>query len=143
MQQNHILVPFPHGCGILSCMRELQNSFPGVTMSNNCRPQQELQLLALCCSVTSLKDNADGATQSCCLEHLYTVCTMGTLNCAQINICLCFFSGLYKLTAFLGSSQSLLRSLLLTLKKMFKKPLKADIYFDPEAQDFEEGEAIF
>lgn len=54
-----------------------------------------------------------------------------------------FFSGLYKLTAFLGSSQSLLRSLLLTLKKMFKKPLKADIYFDPEAQDFEEGEAIF
>lgn len=112
-------------------------------MSNNCRPQQELQLLALCWSVTSLKDNADGATQSCCLEHLYTVCTMGTLNCAQINICLWFFSGLYKLTAFLGSSQSLLRSLLLTFKKMFKKPLKADIYFDPEAQDFEEGEAIF
>lgn len=85
-----------------------------------------------------------GGTESCCLKDLtlslYSVCTTGTLNCAQINM---FFSVLFKLTAFLGSSQSLLRSLLLTLKKMFKKTLKADIYFDPEASDFEEGEAVF
>ena len=29
------------------------------------------------------------------------------------------------------------------LKKMFKKVLKAEIYFDPEAQDFEEDKVVF
>ena len=29
------------------------------------------------------------------------------------------------------------------LKKMFKKTWKAEIYFDPEAQDFEEEETAF
>lgn len=87
-------------------------------MNNNCSAQEGLQLLALCWAVIALKDTADGATQPCCLEHLTS---LHSLYHGYIELCTNkqFFSGLYKLTAFLGSSQFLLRSLLPTLKKMF------------------------
>lgn len=51
--------------------------------------------------------------------------------------------GLYKLTAFLSSSQIFARVPFgPALKKMLNKTPKAKIYFDPEAQDFEGEEAV-
>lgn len=82
--------------------------FPGVTISNNCRPQLGLQLLALGWAVPSPKDNADGATQSLCFGKL-DFTTLHSLYHEYIELCTNkhAFLGLYQLTSFLSSSQSL------------------------------------
>lgn len=82
--------------------------FPGVTISNNCRPQLGLQLLPLGWAVPSLKDTTNGATQSFCSEKL-NFTSLHSLYHEYIELCTnrYGFLGLYKLTAFLSSSQSL------------------------------------